>query len=183
MNIFNIDESKFLVGEILFDSTLMLYLKSAWTKVKISEETIKTIHTNYMHYLLDMYQCQPRTPDEFFRFSFVTSMITSYPLFVDGDMLWKVVPFYPCEFGDIESEQYNNFQTNVVNRITLIYESLTNLNTCRPLNIPRVLMKLRNYLLEENYTECLEWIGKLRSQPDLSERMIESMSENYLESD
>lgn len=147
--------------------------------MKISENTIKEIHLSYANHLYDLYQAQPSTPDEFFRFSFVTEMIREHTLFVDGDVLWTNLPHYNMEFCDYDSNEHKDYEKNVATPIRNIYAQLSALNLERSLNIPRVLMKVRNYFIAQKFSECIQWIEKLGAYPNVSERIVESLEENY----
>lgn len=59
-------------------------------------------------------QAQPNTPDECFRFSFVTEMVRQHILFGDGDdVLWTKLPHCDMEFCYNDSNEFKDYDKNV----------------------------------------------------------------------
>ena len=121
-----------------------------------------------------MYQAQPQEPDEIMRYSFITHLIFKFPLWVDGQMLWSAMPYYYNDYNN--SKEYEKYENAFMKPITQIYEQLTNMK--RPLQIPRVLMKVKEFIQKERYKCCLDWIRLLSKFPHLPEKTVEILEDS-----
>lgn len=98
-----------------------------------------------------MYQAQPREHDEWIRSQFIMSLVSDYPLYVDGAMLWSSIPIAPdC------SKKMRKYNQNVLNRIRKVYKHVSthriNLDTVSVMHI------LSQFMQRQLYAEAFDWV-------------------------
>ncbi|XP_067943765.1 uncharacterized protein [Watersipora subatra] len=134
-------------------STYKLFIENKIRNKPLTNDDILSIHNQYLKRLYDTYQAQPQTHDECERLRFVSSMVTHYPLYADGELLWRVIPAIP------ESKpKYDQFVSGLFDIIEKIYEELVQEKI--PLDVVSKMIILAQFFNRNLFTEALRWVVK-----------------------
>jgi hypothetical protein len=118
----------------------------------ITEDDVLQIHNEYLENLHETYQAQPRSYDELVRFNFVSSMLVSYKLYADPELLWIVLSDIPAE----GSAEYSNFESNVLDVIEDVYAELSK-NRLK-LDIVSILIVVSQFFIRRMFKDCILWV-------------------------
>lgn len=128
-----------------------LLIRNKYMNKAVTEQQVIDLHMNYLNELADTYQAQPRDHDEWTRYIFISKMISSYPLFVDGSMLWYAIPSIP-EGND----RMRQFTKNVLDLIEETYDCLSKNNIA--LDIVSILHILYEMMKRKLFKDALNWV-------------------------
>ena len=130
-----------------------LLLLSKYKNKAVTVQQIIDIHKKQLNVLLERYQAQPQDHDEWIRSQFITDMISSYTQYVDGVMLWMVIPTIPHE-----KKMFKWFQINVLDVIKNMYDHLVNNKIA--LDTVSVMHILYRFMKRRLFHDAYDWVVK-----------------------
>lgn len=128
-----------------------LLILNKFQQTTVTEQYVINLHNDYLNELLIRYQAQPQDHDEWTRSQFIISLLSKYTLYVDGALLWSVIPTAPCN-----KTKFAIYESNVLNVIENVYEYL--INHTIDIDIVSVLIILKSFMLRQLFNDCLLWI-------------------------
>lgn len=147
------------------EHALKYYIRQSKHKhgFSVSDTVIIQAHDNYLEWLLNKYEAQPHTFDELFKFEFVTQMLIKHMLYVDGELLWQILPEHSSDmlmdFEVVTDESMMEYERKVTDPITKIYETLETVG--RNIDTITALYTLEQYFIKKQFNEALEWVQSL----------------------
>lgn len=120
---------------------------------KAVTQQVIDLHMSYLNELNETYQAQPRDHGEWTRFTFISNTISSYPLFVDGSMLWSAIPTIP-ERNDLMKQSAKIVLDVVEETYDCLYKNRIALDIVSILHIPYELMKRKLFKDALNWVLC-----------------------------